>query len=665
MARLGKKTGEEESLPNLVFLFGVHNHQPVGNFNSVIERAFRDGYRPFLEQMSAFPEIKFALHFSGPLWEYMQEKEKGCWELINEMVKRGQVELLGGGFYEPALTVIPEHDRQGQLRMMSDFLEENFGVKPQGAWLAERLWEPQLAKTLSQAGIKYTVLDEEHFLYAGLLEPCFPYLTEEEGHAVVIFPIDKKLRYLIPFRSLAEIEDYFRQIEAKKKLAILADDGEKFGLWPGTRKWVYEEGWLKSFLEFLCREGIQTMTYSSFLETKPEMNLAYLPPASYEEMMEWILEPAAWRQLRELKKKLPPEARRLVRGGYFPEFFLKYPESNHLHKRMLGISRWLQEKQIKEPKTLRELYRSQCNDAYWHGIFGGLYLPHLREAVYFHLLEAEKMAGLPAGWEIKDYDFDSREEIFFRHDDYSLILKPSAGGSLVELDYRPLSRNLSNILSRRPEAYHFPEEVTSEGKSIHELAKKLPPGAEALLRYDPYPRRSLLDHFLAPETKEDSWPMTDQEERGDFFNGAYDFSLAENRLILQRHGVYRENEKILPMFVKKTIIPQENDLSVEYQVTNDSAEDLSFVFGSEWNLSLLPEEWSWQPGGLWLLGGRVQMEFSPPAEVWVSPLQTLSQSEEGYDIIQQGFCFFPHWKIQLAKRESLIFRISVKIKHEP
>ena len=36
------------------------------------------------------------------------------------------------------------------------------------------------------------------------------------------------------------------------------------------------------------------------------------------------------------------------------------------------------------------LYRSQCNDAYWHGVFGGLYLNHLREAAYSNLLRAER-----------------------------------------------------------------------------------------------------------------------------------------------------------------------------------------------------------------------------------------------------------------------------------
>ncbi len=98
----------------------------------------------------------------------MEAKEKKCWDIVARLVDRRQVELLGGGFYEPILSIIPEADRQSQLRLMSRFLEDRFGARPRGIWLTERVWEPALAGTLARAGIEYTILDEEHFHYAGL-----------------------------------------------------------------------------------------------------------------------------------------------------------------------------------------------------------------------------------------------------------------------------------------------------------------------------------------------------------------------------------------------------------------------------------------------------------------------------------------------------------------
>ena len=643
-----------------IFLFAVHNHQPVGNFPEVFERAFRDCYEPFLGALAGHPAIRFTLHFSGPLWEYMQTKERRSWDLVKEMTGRGQLELLGGGFYEPVLTIIPEEDRIGQLDMMSDFLAENFGRKPRGLWLTERVWEPHLPKTLAGAGLEYTLLDEEHFHYAGVRDLEHPYITEEEGSPLVLFPVSKELRYSIPFRPIEDVRVCFRQIAERGGAAILGDDGEKFGLWPGTHKWVYEEGWLSAFLAFLENEGIGTMTYSEYLDQKPSLRLVYLPPASYEEMMEWVLEPSGFDAFRALKQGVRPQDRRFLRGGFFREFFLKYPESNHLHKRMLLVSRKIRERP--DPEAARELYQAQCNDPYWHGIFGGLYLPHLRESAYRHLIEAEKKRPLERGWESFDYDLDGREELFFRNERFNLLFKPSVGGGLVEFDDRLLGRNLSDVLARRPESYHRQKDQDhpDEGKSIHEQAKKLPPGAASLLRYDWHPRFSLLDHFLHPLATREGFRRVDYGEQGDFVNQEYQVARRGDTYLLSRHGhVWVDGERF-PVRVSKSINAAESRVLFAYELENEIDKELSVLFGVEWNLYLLPREWDIRKGTIAFAGGKWLLEFSGEPEIWQFPLQTLSQSEEGYDIIHQGMCFLPHWKLNLAGRRSVALTITLK-----
>jgi 4-alpha-glucanotransferase len=647
-----------------IFLFAVHNHQPVGNFPGVFKKAFRDCYEPFLRSLAGHPHIRFALHFSGPLWEYMRAKEKRCWDLIGEMADRRQLELLGGGFYEPVLSIIPEEDRIGQLRLMSDFLAENFGQRPRGAWLTERVWEPHLPKTLAKTGITYTLLDEEHFHYAGVRDIERPYVTEEAGSPLVLFPVSKKLRYFIPFRLIEDVRALFQEIGDRGGVAILGDDGEKFGLWPGTHKWVYEEEWLSQFLTFLEDENVRTMTFSDYLDRRPSLGLVYLPPASYEEMMEWVLDPADFDRFRALKQKVSAEERRFLRGGFFREFFLKYPEGNHLHKRMLVVSRKVRENP--SPEAARELYKAQCNDPYWHGVFGGLYLPHLRESAYQHLIESEKKLPLVPGWETLDYDLDGREELFFRCGRYNLLLKPSVGGSLTEFDDRLLNRNLSDVLARRPESYHRQKGLGAgeSGKSIHEKAKELPPEAASLLRYDWHPRHSLLDHFLLPRTSLDSFRTADYGELGDFVNQEYGFTLEESSALLFRHGhIWADGERT-PVHVVKRIEPAEGAIRITYELENEAEKELQFVFGVEWNFYLLPKEWELRRTSLSLLGGKWLLEFSGNPEIWHFPLQTLSQSEEGYDIIHQGMCFLPHWKFSLAGRQKFGLTMTLTEGHE-
>jgi hypothetical protein len=651
-------------MSDLVFLFAVHNHQPVGNFDAVVKKAFRDCYRPFLECLAGHPAFRFALHFSGPLWEYMEHKEKGCWDIVKDLAGRGQVELLTGGFYEPILTIIPEEDRVGQVRMMNDYLRENFGQTPRGLWLTERVWEPNLPKSLAAAGVAYTLLDEEHFHYSGVRNLTTTYTADEEGRTVRLFPIDKKLRYLIPFHGLEDIDSYLEGIKATGGTAILGDDGEKFGLWPGTHKWVYDEGWLEKFLAFVEEKGIRMMSFSDYMDTQPAAGRVSLPPASYEEMMEWVLEPDDQAAFKKIKAQLGPEARRFIRGGFFREFFGKYTEANHLHKRMVMISRQLRST-AQDGRGIRELYKGQCNDPYWHGIFGGLYLPHLREAAYRHLLEAEKRTPDLPVWSPLDYDCDGLDELFYKGPTFGLLVKPSFGGALVEIDDRLSSRNLTDVLSRRREAYHLaPESGEGEGgtgKSIHEIGKKLPAGAEELTRYDWHPRYSLLDHFFHPDTDAERFRRIDYGEEGDFVNQPFTAAASGARLVLERRGSVWSSGSRVPLAVRKTLEAGETSLRISIELENLSAESVSLTYGSEWNFLAFPREIELRGRrGAALYGGRFLLEAEETSDLWSFALRTLSQSEGGFDIIHQGYCLCPVWSVRLAGSTST--RLSVTLK---
>ena len=642
-------------MSDLVFLLAVHNHQPVGNFDHIVAKAFADGYRPFLKIMAAHPGFRFALHCSGPLWEHMEKTERDCWDLIKEMAERGQVELLGGGFYEPVLPLIPEEDRAGQLRMMNDYLEENFGRRPRGLWLTERVWEPHLPKSLAAAGLEYTLLDEEHFHYAGVRDLATSYVTEDEGFRLRVFPIDKRLRYAIPFRPLDEVEAYLDALEAAGGTAILGDDGEKFGVWPGTHGWVYQEGWLEKFLALVERKGVRTMTFSEYADTRPPAGKVYLPPASYEEMMEWVLEPEDLDAFKRLKEASGPEGRRFLRGGFFRDFLRKYPEADRLHKRMLMVSRAVRSAP-EGTAGLKDLYKAQGNDPYWHGVFGGLYLPHLREAAYRHLLEAEKATPDVPAWVAGDFDADGRSEFHYKGRPFGLLAKPSRGGALVEIDYRPWSRNLSNVLSRRPEAYHrrpaADEAGEGTGKTIHELRRALPPEAEELTCYDWYTRLSLIDHFFHADTTRDDFRRADYGEQGDFVDQPFAAAAAAAVLTLERLGGVWVSGERRPVRVRKTVEAAGPALRAVIEVENLSERSLAVLYGSEWNFLAFPGELELDGSRGALLYGR-SLRFEPEAAtaLWSFPLRTLSQSEQAFDIIHQGYCLCPVWSLELAGGE--------------
>jgi len=643
------------------FLFAVHNHQPLGNFTHVFEQAFSQAYWPFLQLASQYPGFKFALHFTGFLWEFMLDKHPEGLELVRQLVKSGQVELLGGGFYEPVLTQIPEKDRQAQIRLMNDFLQEQFGVRPAGLWLAERVWEPQLASFLHRAGFSYTLLDEEHFHYAGLENIYGYYLTEDEGLSLGIFPIDKKLRYLIPFRSLEEIDSYFRKIDNQGgKVAIIGDDGEKFGLWPGTNKWVYEQGWLKTFLEYLESNQVEMLSFSAFMNQTPALGRGYLPPASYEEMMEWVLPPARQAEFIRLKTSLPEDSRLFLRGGQFRDFDLKYPESHQLRCRALQVAAEIDKNQAEEAS--QDLYRAQCNDAYWHGVFGGLYLPHLRRAVSSQLISAELKLPFESGWEKSDFDLDGQDEYELRTPAFFVWVKPAAGGSVIEIDDRFEGVNLTDVLTRRQEFYHLYSTSggqAGEAKSIHEVNRVLPAEAQRWLIFDSYQRHSFLDRIFPVDINREEYEKTYHQEAENFIGRQYQARLEEDSLVLEKEDEVNLKGSQARIKIKKLIRPGRNSVLFAWEIENRGEADLSFSFSSEWNLALFEDQYQIKPNRLEIPGWQLNLAAVASAEIWDFPVKTVSQSEKEFEIITQGISFHFLWRLKLASRQTSLLYLTL------
>ena len=176
----------------------IHAHQPVGNFEDVIEKCYQTAYLPFVQMLEKHPAIRVGLHYSGSLLAWTEKSHSEYFAEVRALVQRGQVEMVGGGFYEPILPVIPPEDQVEQVTRLASYLERHFGKRPSGAWLAERVWEPQMPSALAAAQVSYSLVDDYHFLSAGFEahELFGAYVAEDRGKSVRLFPGLKALRYL-------------------------------------------------------------------------------------------------------------------------------------------------------------------------------------------------------------------------------------------------------------------------------------------------------------------------------------------------------------------------------------------------------------------------------------------------------------------------------------
>lgn len=633
----------------LKLIFATHCHQPLGNFDEVTNEACDRAYLPFLEILATHPALRVNLHYSGSLLEWLEGHRPDVLEALGEA--GDQIEWMGGGFYEPILPSIPVEDAAAQIALLSEYLQARFGQEPRGAWIAERVWDPSLAALLRDAGIEYTILDDYAFLLAGYTPDSLTgsFMTDHLGKTLTVFPIAQDLRYAVPAADpedvLALLHD--RHHRDPQTLSVVADDGEKFGLWPESSERAYAPGnWLDEFFTLIEKaDWLQTTTFGEYLDDHPAQRRVAIPPASYREMGEWSL-PTGTAQVVNPPGSEDGQNTDWVRmeafmhGGWWPNFLIEYPEAATLYRKMLRVSSHIATgKGPSEAHT--ELLKAQGNDPYWHGVFGGLYFPHLRAQANHHLITAQTLIDAHhhrgRSWTYLrpvDWDADGRDEIEIQLPDQSWVLDPYEGGSLLYFDDKPARWAISDVVARQNEPYHadLPD----------------PPV------YDRHPRRWLIDHLLPTTTTVESFAAVTYHEV---------LSLPDTEFVIEAttegRGSAQFELSALEGKVQKTIEAEDRRLQIGYQLTDVAAGR----FGPELPVSV------WEgageirvDGGAWqqvdeplaLAGHRFRFRHSgtrssilivlrQPGSMFSIPIRTETRGDTGFNSILQGIVLWPHW----------------------
>lgn len=710
-------------------VLSFHNHQPIGNFDGVFAQAYRDAYEPFLNVLEDFPDIPFALHTSGSLLEWLERHRPEYISRLRDLARAGRMEVIGGAWYEPILANIPRRDRIGQIRGYAEHLRQLFGVEICGMWLPERVWEQTFAGDIAAAGMQYTIIDDYHFRCAGIPQKDLfgYYVTEDEGRVLSVFPDSERLRYLIPFSKPDEVIEYLRETAAahENPVLVFGDDGEKFGSWPETAKHVYADRWLRDFLELLRdnQSWIQLCTPAQVLRELSPVGRCYLPDASYREMTEWVLPPESQREFVALGRMHPedPDWQKLIRytrGGFWRNFRTRYSESHEMYARMIGISNrlaamsatvgaaaatWSETSNAPEllDRARTHLYRSQCNCSYWHGAFGGLYLPHLRNAVYAELIRAENLLneivrgnGPWIGAEVADANLDGRNEVRICNHRLSAAFAPACGGHIYELDVRTNAVNLLATLNRRPEPYHqrildhAASRSSTNGADLASISKDIrfrQPDLHLKIQYDEWPRKSLVDLFLQPRLSFNEFRQG-RGVIGDFATGDYQASLrrGEKRIAvdLKRTGKVGD----LTGTIRKLVMlssDRPNEILIQYQVSGFPSQ-LPLHLGIELNFAAMPggldDRYFYDHNGTRLgtldtpldlresdrlslvdewLGIDASLESTHRGGIWAFPIETISQSEEGFESVHQSVCVVPHWEFVMP--ESGVWMVELRL----
>ncbi|MFW9916989.1 MAG: alpha-amylase/4-alpha-glucanotransferase domain-containing protein [Candidatus Thorarchaeota archaeon] len=572
-----------------------HIHQPVGNFPWVFEFAYKKSYEPLLAALERHPTVSAGLHITGPVLDWLETNQPSYIKRLESLVTKQQVELLGGGYYEPILAVIPDRDKLAQIQLMTKRLQELVGATPRGFWLAERAWEPHLPAILVKGDIEYVLIDDNHIRACGIEEPelFHVFATEDQGKVIAVFPINEQIRYLTPWKPALETYKYLQDLvsdDDPERVVTSIDDAEKFGVWPAGDRTTYDicygagyDGypWIDQWFGFLEQlPWVISSTPGEFLSKFRPQRLLYLPTVSYDKMDRWALPTPARREVEKLvddlewgrifsvdineeKTDVNKIIRSHIKGGYWRHFLVKYPEANRMHKRMLlARKKLLMAEKTKgcSPKFLiapwDEIYKAQCNDVFWHGLFAGVYYQFLRRETYRHIINAEKLIETELSPQYPliseaDVEFPRYPETIIENQALKVFIKPNDGCVVQEIDLKAETENVSCVLTRREEAYH-------EDKSKLHLDK----WQKASFRDWILPKSVQTEHLLQGKIS-DNYGITsaiysrDSQEHGNVCFSSH----------FQKNGVMFSLTKDFSLDSKSA------ELAIAYKVSADQASD--------------------------------------------------------------------------------------------
>jgi hypothetical protein len=323
---------------------------------------------------------------------------------------------------------------------------------------------------------------------------------------------------------------------------------------------------------------------------------------------------------------------------------------------MLGLSERLhalpEEKRTLE--MLDELYIAQANDAYWHGLFGGLYLPHLRRAVYGAIVKLESLLDkvLPrAAFICTDADSDGHDEIFLHNTMLQAVVKLDGSASIYELDSYQLHHNFGDTLRRQLEHY-FRKIESSQATQSHEgigivsahdrVAFKHEITAKNLMA-DGYAQTLFRDFLLLDDEEvELAYELDETNAEGILFRTEFGGKIIHKRIILNANCLcvnYTFDSALQGGFLTRVALAMPSCNGYAGRYIQD--EKILSGFGSGLELNDM--------NGLVLddcvLGGNVVLNNNHPIQLLGMPYFTVSQSEAGFEKIMQAVMLTLQWPL--------------------
>lgn len=668
----------------LKLVLGTYNSPPVGTSREQFEKTYQYSYKPFLTILYKYAMLRGSFHFSGTLLEWLEERHPEFNMVLNEMVKRKQIELLGGGYYSPIFPIIPSKDRLGQIELLTTYIRKKFSKRPRGCWITEGVWEPAITSTIKSSGMEYLFLDDILFFQSGVTPEHIyrPFITDDQGKTAIVLPIHnnfiKKMFVEEPEAMVQELVQLAEQSDQNIVVNLLLN-GDFFMVNSSFYSSFFaEDGWLERFLRSLTEhnKAIDTILPGRYVRSLGPVERVYFPSHFLKNNgsngSHGNGTAAVNGQPYHLSTFISSESR----PNFFRQYITMYPEIQRLYAKMMYIH--LIVGQVRGDRSRKktakeESWRGQTHAAFWHSHDGGIYRNSVRKAVYAGLINAEKTTRekgiFSTSVNVTDIDLDGIPEYLYQGQFINAYVH-RRGGALFELDYVVTAWNYLDTMARHREPYHNEQDACNG--------------------FDDYMKNSFLDHFYDEEVTVDSLATNGVKEKIDFVHSLYRARKVEKERKEVDFGIKKKvqvngHERNVDLFKDYDFL--KNSINVSYRITTDSPDAITGRFATEINLSF-PEEGRSQlsfivthtEGKTELENGKIELfnvteltlhdrrnrtlitiSVNKPATLWTFPVYTITEQYGKKIWIYQHTTCILSWDCSLTRETPFESEVSLRI----
>jgi len=425
-------------MQNFKVVIGFHSDLPYNASDTLYEQVYQGSWRPYLAGLYKFASIKSVIYFSGSIFFWLEQKHPEYMYLLSELVRKGQIEMLGGGYYNPFATLISSQDMAGQIEALGAFIRKATGKRPTGAWLYEYCWTPYLPSVLQNSKLQYTFLPARLLLEPSNCEiSCNPVTSEDHRKMITIFPTFESTTQdglFVPYeRSLLDLQ---QEYPGCNSFVLMANGLEIAQSWQESGAESPDVLFEKTFAWFQknCLE-YDTLTAIQLLKMVKPARTLYLSQCYSDRFRKYCDERVV--KINSTNINYYERAKQAV---------VSHPLTHALYQKLNLVSARInlfRGDKARKKTSLDEIWRSQCGSLFWSGPEGGILLSGSRLAAYAALIEAEKTIRSSQSHEILSFDdinFDGFKEGIFQSSVYTCYIHTQTA-SISEFDSLSTQKN--------------------------------------------------------------------------------------------------------------------------------------------------------------------------------------------------------------------------------